>query len=76
MPRLVDFMWVFFFLLFVIFVRQQQSVPNIRPFNHIHRPEPNLIRYIQERYAEGPEVLLQGIVETVFHTNLLRPILV
>lgn len=64
-----------YFLLFVIFVKQQQSVPNIMPFNHIHRPEPNLVRYIQKRYTEGPEVLLQGTVETIFHINLLRPIL-
>jgi len=51
-------------------------VPNAMPFNHIHRPKPDFTRYIQKRYAEGPEVSVQGIVETIFHTNLLTRIFV
>lgn len=65
--------WLSFFFLF--FVRLHQSVPNVMPFNHIHRPKSNLIRYVQKKYAEGPEVLVQGIVKAIFHTNLLTPIL-
>lgn len=42
-------------------------------FDHIHRPEPNLLRYIQKRYAEGPEVLVQGTEVTIIHANLLSP---
>lgn len=47
-------------------------------FDHIHSC--NLITftdqsqtyiYIQKRYAEGPEVLVQGTEVTIFHANLL-----